>query len=511
MNLVRAAAIVGSNTMLSRVLGFVRDLLMARILGAGVASDAFFVAFKLANFLRRLFAEGAFNAAFVPLFAKSLEKDGRAAAKAFAEEALAGLVFVLLIVVLLAEVFMPQLVGLLAGGYAADDPRLPLAVELSYVTFPYIFFISVAALFSGILNAVGRFGAAAFAPVLLNVVLVATLLLAHLHPVGPAHALAWGVAAAGVLQLAWVGRAAWREGYGLRLRRPRWTPRVRRLGKLILPGAVGAGVYQINMLIDLWFASHLAAGAQSYLFYADRLNQLPLGVVGIALGTALLPLLSREVAGDQPERAAGTLNRAIHVGMLLTLPATAALLLIAEPIVVGLLERGAFDRGASLATAATVQAFAVGLPAYVLVKVLVPAFFAREDTTTPVAVAAVAVIANVGFILLFVDALAHAGIALATALANWINVLILAWLLARRGYFRPDRWLAGQLLRSAAATFVMGAVLLGVWHLTDGWSPLLGLAALVAAGGATFAIAALVTGAVPAGLLRQLRGAVARG
>ena len=501
MNLARAAAIVGSNTMLSRVLGFVRDVMIARVLGAGVASDAFFVAFKLANFLRRLFAEGAFNAAFVPLFAKALEQDGKAAAKRFAEEALAGLTLVLVVVVLVAEAFMPQLVGFLAAGYAADDPRLALAIELSYVTFPYILFISLAALFGGILNAVGKFGAAAFAPVLLNVVLIATMALAHLHPQSPAHALAWGVAVAGVVQLLWVARAAWQQGYTLRLRRPTWTPRVRRLGRLILPGAVGAGVYQINLLVDLWFASHLPAGAQSYLFYADRLVQLPLGVIGIAVGTALLPMLSREVASERPERAAATLNRAIHFAMLLTLPASAALLLIADPVVTGVLQRGAFDAAASAATAATLQAFAVGLPAFVLMKVLAPAFFAREDTTTPVVIAAVALVANVVIILAVIDRLEHVGIALATACSAWINVLGLSVLLHRRGFLRPDAWLAGQLARSLAATAGMALALVGLGHVLAGWHVLVELLTLVAVGGAVFAALALATGAVPKSLL----------
>jgi len=503
LNLVRAAAVVGSNTMLSRVLGFVRDVLMANVLGAGVVSDAFFVAFKLANFLRRLFAEGAFNAAFVPMVSRALETDGPADARRFAGEALAGLALVLVVVVLLAELFMPELVGLLAGGYGPDDPRFPLAVELSHITFPYILLISLAALLGGMLNAVGRFGAAAFAPVLLNVVLIAALLASPWLPVGPAHALAWGVAIAGVAQLAYLARATARAGMWPTPTRPRWNPRIKRLSLLVLPGMLGAGVAQVNMLVDLWFASHLPPGAQSYLFYADRLNQLPLGVVGIAVGTALLPVLSREVAAGDATRARDTLNRAIQLALLLTLPATAALVLIAEPIVVGLFERGAFDAGASRATAATVQAFAVGLPAYVLVKIMAPAFFAREDTRTPVLVAALALLANVALILVFIDALAHVGIALATALANWLNVTLLAVLLARAGWFRPDRTLASGLARAVAATLVMAAVLVAVDHFAAAWPALVRLGALVAAGGATFALAALALGAVP-GELRRL-------
>ncbi|NBB71212.1 MAG: murein biosynthesis integral membrane protein MurJ [Alphaproteobacteria bacterium] len=503
MNLVRAAAVVGSNTMLSRVLGFVRDVAMANVLGAGVVSDAFFVAFKLANFLRRLFAEGAFNAAFVPMVSRALETNGPADARRFAGEALAGLALVLVLVVIAAELFMPELVGVLAGGYGPDDPRLPLAVELSHITFPYILLISLAALLGGMLNAVGRFGAAAFAPVLLNLVLIAALLASPWLPVGPAHALAWGVAIAGVAQLAFLTRAAARAEMLPTLTRPRWNPRIRRLALLVLPGALGAGVAQVNMLVDLWFASHLPPGAQSYLFYADRLNQLPLGVVGIAVGTALLPVLSREVAAGDALQARGTLNRAIRLALLLTLPATAALVLIAQPIVVGLFERGAFDAAASRATAATVQAFAVGLPAYVLVKVMAPAFFAREDTRTPVLVAAVALVANIALILVFIDALAHVGIALATALANWLNVVLLAVLLARAGWFRPDRALAAHLARALAATLVMAAVLVGVDRLAMDWPALVRLGALVGAGGAAFAVAALAFGAVP-GELRRL-------
>ncbi len=506
MNLVRAAAVVGSNTMLSRVLGFVRDVMIANVLGAGVASDAFFVAFKLANFLRRIFAEGAFNAAFVPLFARALTREGADAARSFAKQALTILALVLLVIVLLAELFMPQLVGVLAAGYAPDDPRLALAIELSYVTFPYILFISLAALYSGVLNALGKFGAAAFAPVLLNLVLITALLIAQRQPDGAAHALAWAVAVAGVLQLAWVARGASREGYALGLVRPRLTPRLRRLGVLIVPGAIGAGVMQINMLVDLWFASHLPAGAQSYLFYADRLNQLPLGVIGIAVGTALLPLLSRELGAGNKAGARAALNRAIDVAMLLTLPAAAALILIAQPIVIGLFERGAFDREASLAVAATVQAFALGLPAYVLVKILAPGFFAREDTRTPVFVAAIALIANVVFILLLIDTLAHVGIALATALANWLNVTCLGLLLWRAGLLAPDRRLLVGLVKSAAATAVIAAVLVWLVPLTSDLSALPRLGVLVAAGVAGFAIAAMLLGAVP----HELRGALRR-
>jgi len=321
MSLVRAAATVGSLTLLSRVLGFVRDAMIAAVLGAGAIADAFFVSFKLANLLRQLFAEGAFNAGFVPLFAKTLETEGRPAARAFAQDVLNVMAVTLLVVVCLAEIAMPWLVRVLAAGFDPQGGRFALAVELSRITFPYLALISLAALFSGVLNALGRFWVAAFAPALLNLVMITTLLLAWAHPGGPAHALAWGVTVAGCVQLAHVVWAAQRNGFLMLPRRPRMTPAVRRLLTLILPGVLGAGVYQINLVVDMFFASHLAAGSISYLFYADRLNQLPLGLIGVALGTALLPMLARQLRTGQTLAALAMQNRALEIGLLLTLPA----------------------------------------------------------------------------------------------------------------------------------------------------------------------------------------------
>ena len=468
MNIVKAALTVGSLTALSRVTGFLRDLLMAFLLGAGAAADAFFVSFKLANFLRRLFAEGAFNAGFVPLFARTLEGEGEEAARRFGEEALAVMTTILLVVVLLAEIFMPAFVGFIAQGFEPDGERFRLAVELSRITFPYLMAISLAALFSGVLNAIGKFAAAAAAPVLLNLILISALLFSSLHPSGPAYMLAWGVALAGVLQLAWVALAARRNGMGLRLRLPRVTARVKRLFALVLPGAVGAGVYQINLIVDIWFASGLSAGAISYLFYADRLNQLPLGVVGIAIGTALLPMLSRQLRAGEDEAAATTQARASELALLLTLPAAAALMVIAEPIIAVLFERGAFTAEDTQATAKALTAFALGLPAYVLIKVLAPAFFAREDTVTPVKVAAVCLLLNILLITLLIEPMAHVGIALATAVSNWANVLLLAVSLARAGHLALPPWLVRRILGMLAACMVMAVALLAIeWFMTD--------------------------------------------
>jgi len=484
MQLIRAAVTVGAFTAISRITGFVRDLMIAAVLGASLLADAFFVSFKLANFLRRLFAEGAFNAGFVPMFARTLEGEGEAAARAFGRETLAVMSVVLLIVVLLAEIFMPWLVRAIAIGFEPGEERYGLAVELSRITFPYLMCISLAALFSGVLNSIGRFAAAAFAPVLLNLILVTSLLLAAQHPKTPAHALAWGVAVAGVAQLVWVAWACRRQGMGLALQRPRITSRIKKLFGLILPGAVGAGVYQINLLVDMFFASTLPVGAISFLFYADRLNQLPLGIIGVAMGTALLPLLTRQLRAGDVATAQRTQNRAAEFALLLTLPATAALIAIGEPIIRVLFERGAFTAADTAATSSALVAFAIGLPAYVLIKVLAPGFFAREDTATPVKIAAVCLAANIAIILLLIGPMAHTGIALATSLSNWLNVAMLYAVLRRRDAVATDIGLVRRVATMALISALMGIMLLfGEIPLTGQFGSAVSLLILIVVGG----------------------------
>lgn len=483
MQLVRAAFTVGAFTAVSRVTGFVRDLLIAAVLGASVMADAFFVSFKLANFLRRLFAEGAFNAGFVPMFARTLEGEGKEAARAFGRETLAVMSIVLLVVVLIAELFMPWLVRAIAIGFEPGEARYNLAVELSRITFPYLLCISLAALFSGVLNSIGRFAAAAFAPVLLNLMLIASLLLAAQHPDTPAHALAWGVAIAGVAQLVWVAWACRQQGMGLSLQRPRITSRIKKLFALILPGAVGAGVYQINLLVDMFFASTLPVGAISFLFYADRLNQLPLGIVGVAMGTALLPLLTRQLRAGDTQKANATQNSAAEFALLLTLPATAALIAIGEPIIRTLFERGAFTAADTAATTSALVAFSIGLPAYVLIKVLAPGFFAREDTATPVKIAALCLVANIVIILLLIDSLAHTGIALATSVSNWLNVVLLYAVLRRREAIAFDGLLMRRVGAMALLSGVMGLLLgLGDFALSERFGAPTALLILIPAG-----------------------------
>lgn len=519
MSLLRNFATVGGATMLSRVLGFLRDVMIAAFAGAGPVADAFFVAFRLPNLFRRLFAEGAFNSAFVPLFARALEEEGEAGARRFATEVLAAMFWTLLALSLFALAGMAGLVYLLAPGFAADPDKFDLAVLLSRITFPYLLCMSLVAFLSGILNTYRRFAAAAFAPVVLNLVMIAVLvgIWASGLEAGPTLGvvLATGVLVAGIAQLALLLGAVRRLGFRVPLRRARLTPSVRRLWKLGVPGVIAGGITQINIAVGTIIAS-AQAGAVSYLYYADRIYQLPLGVVGIAIGVVLLPDLARALrsgAATAGAEANDRLNRALEFALALTLPATVALLVVPAPIVSVLFERGAFGPEAAAATTAALVAFAVGLPAFVLNKVFSPAFFAREDTVTPMWFAGVGMVVNVAGALALAPALGHVGIALATSLAGWVNTGLLAAVLWRRGHFRLDARALRRLPLLALASVLMGAGLilgaavLAPW-LGEGGTLLrfLALALLVAVGMALFALFVQVTGAVDLrGYLRRIR------
>lgn len=513
MSLLRPIATVGGLTMVSRILGFVRDVLIAAVLGAGPVADAFFVAFRLPNFFRRLFAEGAFNAAFIPLFTRRLEEGGTEHARIFAEHILSIFVIALLVLVTLLQIFMPLAMLGFAPGFSTDPEKFDLAVEFARIAFPYLLFISLVSQFGGVLNSLNRFAAAAATPIILNLTLIAALL--ALGPVleTPGHALAWGAFGAGVIQFLWLVWACRRAGMAFRLPRPRLSPDVRRFLKLLLPGALGAGVLQINTLVGTILASLLPTGAVSYLYYADRVHQLPLGVIGIAVGTALLPLLTRQLRSGDDMGAEDSMNRAIEFALLMTVPATAALIAIPEPIVAALFERGAFDADATVATAYALIAYAAGLPAYVLIKVLAPGFFAREDTVTPVRIATAAVVANILISLALMQPLGHVGLALATALAAWLNAGWLCVALVRRGHLTFDDRVKARAGRIVIASLIMTAALVGGASLLE--SPLAGgemergsaLAALVLVGVAVYAVAVFL---VRAADLNDLRGMVRR-
>ncbi len=510
--MIRGILTVGGWTMASRVLGFARDMLIAAILGAGPVADAFFVALKLPNLFRRLFGEGAFNAAFVPAFSGLLTAEGRPAAHRFAEETFAVMAFWLGALTLAGEVCMPQIMTVLAPGFAAIPQKFALAVELSRITFPYLLLICLAALVSGVLNGLDRFTAASASYVLFNVVSIACMLWLTPYVPTAGHALAWGITASGVVQFGLLLWALRRAGMGFRLPRPRLTPQIRVLLRRMLPGLIGAGVTQLNLAVDVIIASLLPAGTVSVLYYADRVQQLPLGVIGTAVGTALLPLLSRQVRGGEAEAALGTLNRAIEYALFLTLPAAVALIVSAWPVMSVLFGRGAFDAESVRLSSQSLAAYALGLPAFVLVKVLAPAFFARGDTATPVKIGVAAVGLNLAMNIAFMVPLQHIGPALATSLAAIFNVGGLAIVLTRKGQLRLDAQLRRRGARMAAAAAAMG---LALWATQAALfaTPLHGIArvaalsGLVAAGLVAYGAAALAFGAAD---LRGLAGLIAR-
>jgi putative peptidoglycan lipid II flippase len=457
--MLRGILTVGGWTMASRILGFIRDILIAALLGAGPVADAFFVANRLPNLFRRLFGEGAFNAAFVPSFSGMLAVEGFAAAKVFAEETFAVMAFWLAGLTLLAELFTPQLMAVVAPGYEAIPGKFALAVDLARITFPYMPLICLTALLSGVLNGLDKFGAAAASQVVYNVVSIGFMigLLGVVPTAG--HALAWGVSASGIAQLALVAWAVRRGGMRLAIPRPRLTPQMRLLFRRMAPGLLGAGVVQINSLVDVVIGSLLPPGTVAVLYYADRINQLPLGIIGTAVGTALLPTLSRQVRGGQASDAAVTLNRALEFALMLTVPASLALAVAARPIIFVLFGHGAFDAEAVILSSQALVAYATGLPAFVLVKVLVPAFFARGDTAMPVRVGIASVILNLALNLVFMAPLQHLGPPLASSIASWFNVAALAVVLRRRGHLAVDATLRRHVPRMLLAGVAMAAML----------------------------------------------------
>lgn len=502
--------------MASRILGFARDMLIAAMLGAGPVADAFFVALKLPNLFRRLFGEGAFNAAFVPAFSGLLTAEGPAAARQFAEEAFAVMTFWLGLLTVLGEIFMPQMMTVLAPGFAATPEKFALAVDLSRITFPYLILICLAALVSGVLNGLERFTAASASYVLFNVISIACMVWMTPYVPTAGHALSWGVTISGVAQLALLMWAVRRADMGLGMPRPRLTPQMRLLMRRMAPGLVGAGVTQVNLAVDVIIASLLPAGTVSLLYYADRVQQLPLGVIGTAVGTAMLPLLSRQVRAGEAEAAIDTQNRAIEYALVLTLPAAVALIVSAYPIVWVLFGRGAFDAHSALLSSQALAAYAVGLPAFVIVKVLAPGFFARGDTATPVKVGVTSVILNLAMNVAFMVPLKHVGPALATSLAAMANVGGLGFVLARRGYLRPDAALLRRVPRMLIAAAAMGVALWltqqSLFTGLQGMARMAALGGLVCVGLATYGIAVQVLGAYDLRLVvRMLRTRAARG
>lgn len=510
MSLVKSTAVIGFYTLISRISGFLRDVMMANLIGASWLSDAFFVAFKLPNFFRRLFAEGAFNVAFIPSFSGILTTDGRTAALRFAGEVLSMLLLVLLILNAVFILFMPQITPLFAPGFADTPEKFDLTVTLSQITFPYILFISLVSLLGGVLNSFGKFAAPAASPILLNLCMIGGMLWLT-HTPTPAHALAWSVLVAGIVQLGWLVAICLRHDMLPPMFRPRLTPQVRAMLLLMAPAALGSGVQQLNLLVDVIIASHIE-NAVSYLYYADRITELPIGMIGVAVGTVLLPMLSKQIKAGEHHAAQSSMNRALEIVMLAGLPATVACLVIAEPIIRVLYMHGRFTLIEMTATTHALIAFGIGLPAFLAVKIFAPGFYANHDTKTPFKIAIVCVFVNLFFNLTLMGPLKHVGMALATTIASWVNLSAMAVILYKRGVFKPDVLVKSRLVKMTMASAVMALVL---YLTSDFFAPRyeqgmtarsLALIAVITLGAVTYGLAVLVFRAYdPAYLHRILR------
>jgi putative peptidoglycan lipid II flippase len=456
--MIRRIATVGGLTLVSRLTGFVRDVVMAAVLGAGPMADAFFIAFRLPNHFRAIFAEGAFAAAFVPAYARTLEEAGLPAAKLFADQIASALIAINLVILGFALLFTPWVVSVLAPGLVDDPARFDLAVALTRITFPYLALVSIETLFAGVLNANNRFASAAGAPILLNLSIIATLLLAPLFS-DAGHAAAWGVLLAGIAIVLLVGGDAEAHGIGIRLRMPRLNEPTRRFLKALGPAIIGAGGVQLALFADTLIASFLPTGALSALYYADRINQLPIGVVGIAVGTVLLPEMARRLAAGDERGAASAQARGIQLALLLTIPCAVAAIVIPDLIMRALFARGAFTAADAASAGATLAAYSIGLLPFVLMRSFTAPFYARGDTATPVKAALLAAAINIALKVVLMGPLAQVGLALATSAGAWINLSLLAYFARRQGFAVSGAAIGKPVTKLIVAGLVLAAAL----------------------------------------------------
>ena len=518
MSLLKNVGTIGGLTAVSRVFGFARDILLARVLGAGGVADAWQLAFQLPNLFRRLFAEGAFASAFVPLFNRHMT-EGESEAKRFASEVLAVLLPILVFFGAVMMVAMPWVLWPFANdAIQADGEVYGLAVTMARIAFPYLMFMSLATLIAAVLNSLSRFAAAAAAPILLNICLLTALGWGIMQEPGEATRqqvgfyLAIAVSVSGLAQLAWLAFFMRRAGFSLSFQRPRVTARVKEMGVLIVPAIFGAGVYQISRFVDLAFYGVLPDGSITYMAMADRWNQLPLGIIGIALGTAILPALSRHIANAADEEASTLQANAIELSMLLTVPCAVALYFTGNAFVGTFMGGGAFTPEDVAVTGMVVQALVLGLPAYVLIKVLTPNFFARKDTRTPVITAAIALVVTIALnlVLILQFGFGVVGLAIAGAVGAWVNITLLSVILARRGFFTLPLALISRLIRIAIASAVMGAALYWltgeVGHNFSGslTEKAIGIAAILGLAAVTYGPACIVLGAIDKGTFGRL-------
>ena len=423
--LFRSFFTVSFYTFLSRILGFVRDIFIAKFLGSTVTSDAFFVAFRLPSFFRRVLAEGAYSAALIPVFSGVVidSRDDREAAD-FVENTMSLLLFVTVILTFIFYFGMPYIIQVLAPGFSTNKEAFDLAVHFGKIISPYLIFISLVAHFTSILNVHGKFAAGAFAPAILNISFILSLFLLTPQLLSAGHALSYGVLIGGLFQFIFMYQAILKF-YRPRIRIPQLNKKLKKFFRLFFPGVIGSGVIQINIIIGTIIASFLPVGAISHIYYADRLNQLPLAIFGIAMGIVLLPGLSKAIKNDNKKEINDTQNRSLEFALLISLPSAVGLYILSTPIIHILFERGAFLAEDTLYTAQVLSIFSLGLPAYILIKILVTCFFAREDTKTPLYVSVVSVIINVVLSLLLISAMREMGIALATAISAWVNAFLL--------------------------------------------------------------------------------------
>ena len=466
MSLFKSVATFGGLTFISRITGFLRDVVLANLLGAGAMADAFVVAFKLPNLFRSLFAEGAFTSAFVPLFSQKLVGEGKKKSIFFAAQAISVLVVIVGLFVVLFEIGMPYVVDVLAPGFYHDEGKSKLAVELCRITFPFLLLISIVSFQGGILNSFEKFAAPAAAPIILNLTMIFSAFVFVPFMPTAAHGIALGITVAGFLEILWLyfflRRIDVRIHPHLHIVKIMRNPEIKTLFKRIAPGVVGAGIYQINMAVDTILVSLVGTGAISWLYYANRLQQLPLGVVGAAISVALLPILSKYLKAGDLQNARDTQNKAVEYGLLLSVPAAVLLIVLAEPIVKLLFQHGRFLLADSQMTANAVIAYSIGLPLYVMTKALMPNFFARGDTVTPVKYSAVVFVTNLTFNLILMRFYGHVGIAVATTIAAFVSLLQYIIGLKRRGYWNFEKPLIIKMLKIIGVSALMGVFVFAV-------------------------------------------------
>lgn len=477
MSLLKSITTFGGWTLISRITGFFRDVVLANYLGAGAVSDAFFVAFKLPNLFRSLFAEGAFTAAFVPIFSQKLVGNGKENAIKFAAQAISVLALFVGVFVLIMEILMPVVVMFLAPGFSDDAEKIKLAVFLSRITFPFLLLISLVSFQSGILNSLNKFAAPAAAPVILNLTMIASVFVLMPFIATPAYRIALGIPAAGVLEVIWLHYFLKRQDVFIYPQKDvlslMKSNEIKTLFKRIAPGVFGAGIYQINMMVDTILVSLVGTGAISWLYYANRLQQLPLGVVGAAIGVALLPILSKQLKAGQISEANQTQDKAIEYGALMSIPAAVIMIVLATPLVNILFQHGKFGTLQTVMTAKAVIAYAVGLPVYVMVKAMTPNFFARCDTKTPVKYSVVVLFANLLFAVLLMKPFGHVGIAAATTLAAFVSFYQYVHGLKKRKYWCFSADLCSRIAKIIGCSFIMGVFLYiekeGIEFLFEDW------------------------------------------